>query len=61
MPRPNILYILADDMGYGDFSTVNGDLSSTPALDALMSESLCLTPQYTASPICARSPSPRPQ
>ena len=52
MPRPNILFILADDMGYGDFSTVNGDLSSTPALDDLMSESLCLTQQYTASPVC---------
>lgn len=49
---PNIVFILADDMGYGDFSAFNGGLSQTPALDALMSESLCLTQQYTASPVC---------
>jgi len=39
-------------MGYGDFSAFNGGLSSTPALDALMGESVCLTQQYTASPVC---------
>jgi arylsulfatase A len=50
--RPNILFILADDMGYGDFSAFNEGLSSTPALDALIGESVCLTQQYTASPVC---------
>jgi len=50
--RPNIVFILADDMGYGDFSAVNHGLSHTPALDQLMSECLCLTQQYTASPVC---------
>ncbi|MFC1452125.1 arylsulfatase [Verrucomicrobiota bacterium] len=50
--RPNILFILADDMGYGDFSAFNGGLSSTPTLDALMGESVCLSQQYTASPVC---------
>ena len=52
MKKPNIVFILADDMGYGDFSTVNGGLSQTPALDQLMSEGPCLTQQYTASPVC---------
>jgi len=51
-PRPNILFILVDDMGYGDFGAFNGDASSTPTLDYLMAESLCLTQQYTASPVC---------
>jgi arylsulfatase A-like enzyme len=46
--RPNIVFVLADDMGYGDFSASNGGLSHPP-LDALMAESICLTQQYTAS------------
>lgn len=50
--RPNILFILADDMGYGDFSAINGGLSSTPVLDELMREGVCLSHQYTASPVC---------
>ena len=50
--KPNILFVLADDMGYGDFSAINGGLSSTPTLDALMEESVCFTQQYTASPVC---------
>jgi arylsulfatase A len=50
--RPNVVFILVDDMGYGDFSAFNEGLSSTPALDALIEESVCLTQQYTASPVC---------
>ena len=49
---PNIVFILADDMGYGDFSAFNDGLSQTPTLDMLMDESICLTQQYTASPVC---------
>lgn len=49
---PNIIYILADDMGYGDFSAVNGGLSRTPALDGLMREGVCFSQHYTASPVC---------
>lgn len=53
MPRrPNILLILADDLGYGDFSAFNGGLSSTPRLDALMKEGICLSQHYAASPVC---------
>lgn len=50
--HPNMILILADDMGFGDFSAFNGGLSSTPALDGLIPESVCLTQQYTASPVC---------
>ncbi len=50
--RPNLLFILVDDMGYGDFSAFNGGLSETPALDALMAESVCFTQHYAASPVC---------
>jgi len=52
MKRPNVIFILADDMGYGDFSAFNGGLSRTPALDNLLQESVCLTQQYAASPVC---------
>ncbi len=50
---PNIVLVLADDMGYGDFSAFNGGRSNTPTLDGLIRESLCLTQHYSASPICA--------
>jgi len=52
MEKPNILFILVDDMGYGDFSRFNGGLSSTAVLDGLIDDSLCFTQQYTASPVC---------
>lgn len=50
--KPNIVFILADDLGYGDFSAVNGGLSSTPTLDHLMREAVTFTQSYTASPVC---------
>jgi arylsulfatase A len=50
--RPNVVFILVDDMGYGDFSAFNGGLSQTPALDALMTESVVFTQHYTGSPVC---------
>jgi arylsulfatase A len=50
--KPNIVLILADDMGYGDFSVFNDGLSSTPTLDAMIEESVCLTHHYTASCVC---------
>ena len=52
--RPNIVFILVDDMGYGDFSAFNDSgLCITPRLDALMAEGVCLTQHYSASPVCA--------
>ncbi|MBC7286601.1 MAG: arylsulfatase [Armatimonadetes bacterium] len=55
MPKPNILLILADDMGYGDFAIFNEGLSRTPSLDQLARESICLTQHYAASCVCAPS------
>jgi arylsulfatase A-like enzyme len=51
-PKPNIIFILADDMGYGDMSRFNGGLSQTPVLDDLAGEGLCLTQHYAGSPVC---------
>ena len=53
MTKPNIIFILADDLGYGDFSCFNYGASETPHLDALIRESVCLTQQYSAAPISA--------
>lgn len=52
MTRPNILLIVADDMGYGDLGRFNPVLS-TPHLDELIDQGICLRQHYTASPICA--------
>lgn len=52
MSRPNILLILADDMGYGDFGAFNESVH-TPTLDQLIGESLCLTQHYSGSPVCS--------
>src|ERR1700683_170230 len=51
--RPNIVLIVADDMGYGDFGCFNYGASETPVLDSLIAEGLCLTQHYSASPVCA--------
>ncbi len=53
MSQPNILLIVADDMGYGDFGIFNDQVSCTPHLDALAGESVCLTQHYSASAVCA--------
>ena len=49
--RPNIVFILADDMGYGDFGCFNYGASRTPTLDQLVNEGVCLTQHYSASPV----------
>jgi arylsulfatase A-like enzyme len=51
--RPNIVLIVADDMGYGDFGCFNYGAPKTPVLDQLVSEGVCLTQHYSASPVCA--------
>jgi arylsulfatase A-like enzyme len=51
--RPNIITILADDMGYGDFGAFSDGSARTPTLDRLMAESVCLTQHYAGSCVCA--------
>ncbi len=53
MQRPNIVLILADDMGYGDFGIFNDGPARTPVLDQLAGEGICLTQHYSASCACA--------
>jgi arylsulfatase A-like enzyme len=51
--RPNVLIIVADDMGYGDLSRFNDQRCRSPHLDALADEGVCLTQHYSGSPVCA--------
>ena len=53
MRRPNVILIVADDMGYGDFERFNARASSTPALDTLMTGGLTFSQHYASSPVCA--------
>lgn len=53
-PRPNIVFILADDFGYGDLSCQGGAIP-TPHLDKMAEEGTRFTQAYVASPICSPS------
>ena len=53
LERPNILLILADDMGYGDLDAGLEGGPALPVLHALRSDGLCLTQHYSGSPVCA--------
>ncbi|MFO7870340.1 MAG: arylsulfatase [Kiritimatiellia bacterium] len=51
--KPNIVYILVDDMGYGDLSCNNADSAwQTPNLDALASSGLRFTDAHSSSAVC---------
>lgn len=51
--RPNVILIVADDMGYGDFGCFGDGTARTPHLDRLVREGACFRQHYSASPICA--------
>lgn len=51
--RPNILFILADDLGWGDLSCYGQERFQTPNIDRLAAEGMKLTVHYSGSPVCA--------
>ena len=51
-PRPNILFILADDLGYGDLSCYGRPDYQTPTLDRLAKQGIKFTSAYTAAAVC---------
>lgn len=53
--RPNIIYILADDLGYGDLSILGQKKFQTPHIDKLASEGMVFTQHYSGSTVCAPS------
>ena len=53
--RPNIVFILADDAGIGDFSPYGCKYGSTPNIDRLAAEGMKFTRAYSGSAVCAPS------
>ncbi|MBA3511215.1 MAG: sulfatase-like hydrolase/transferase [Sphingomonas sp.] len=51
--RPNILFILADDLGYADLSCYGRREYRTPNLDRLAATGIRLTHGYSNSPVCS--------
>ena len=53
--KPNIVYILADDLGYFDLGCYGNPFNETPHLDSLARHGLRFTQAYSASPVCSPS------
>ncbi len=55
MPKPNVILINCDDLGWGDLSCYGHALHQTPHLDRLAAEGMRFTDFYMASPVCSPS------
>ncbi|MEC3907564.1 arylsulfatase [Tamlana sp. 2201CG12-4] len=53
--KPNIIYILADDLGYGDLSLMGQSKFQTPNIDKLAEDGILFTQHYSGSTVCAPS------
>ena len=53
--RPNIIFIHADDLGYGDLSCYGQKKLRTPNLDRMAAEGMRFTNYYAGSTVCAPS------
>lgn len=51
--RPNIVFILADDLGYGDLGCYGSKSIRTPHCDRLAQQGVRLTDAYAAAPVCS--------
>jgi len=54
-PKPNIIFILADDLGYGDIGCFGQKKIKTPNLDQMAREGMRFTSVYAGSTVCAPS------
>ena len=53
--KPNIIYLLVDDLGYGDLSCFGQKVLQTPNLDALAANGMIFTRHYSGSTVCGPS------
>ncbi len=53
--KPNIIYILADDLGYGELGVYGQEKIETPNIDRLAETGMKFTQHYAGSPVCAPS------
>jgi len=51
--RPNIVLIIADDLGWSDLRCYGSDLHETPNIDRLVRQGVRFTDAYAASPVCS--------
>ncbi len=54
-PKTNIIYILADDLGYGDLSCMGQNKFQTPNIDRMAKEGMLFTQHYAGCTVCAPS------
>lgn len=53
--QPNIVFLMADDLGYGDLGCYGQDLIQTPHVDRLAREGVRFTQAYAGGPVCTPS------
>ena len=53
--KPDVIVILADDLGYGDTGAYGGKIARTPYIDALAASGIRFTDGYVTNPVCAPS------
>ena len=51
--QPNVIFILADDLGYSELGCYGNDFHETPSLDALSQQGMRFTDAYAAAPVCS--------
>ena len=51
--KPNIIYILADDLGYAELGSYGQELIETPNIDKLAASGMRFTQHYSGAPVCA--------
>jgi len=54
-PQPNIIFVMADDLGYGDLGCYGQKMIQTPHIDRLAREGIRFTDHYAGSTVCAPS------
>ena len=53
--KPNVLFILVDDLGYHDLGVTGSEYYETPHIDRLAAESMVFTQGYAACQVCSPS------
>ena len=53
--RPNVIFIVADDLGYGELGCYGGEDIPTPQIDALAASGARFASGYVTAPFCAAS------
>ncbi|MEQ9305424.1 MAG: sulfatase-like hydrolase/transferase, partial [Marinoscillum sp.] len=51
--KPNIIFILADDLGYSELGSYGNTFNETPHLDQLAKDGMRFTQAYAAAPVCS--------